>query len=60
MADNKLLNSPEDPKAARAKLKADQKEYKKTLKEQRYVLKKNKKVVGQGERMYLCDVYLLR
>ena len=35
MADTNLLNSPDDPKAARAKLKADKKEYKKSLKEQR-------------------------
>jgi flagellar motility protein MotE (MotC chaperone) len=35
MADTSLLNGPEDPKAARAKLKADKKEYRKKLKEQR-------------------------
>ncbi len=35
MADTNLLNSPDDPKAARAKLKADKKEYRKALKEQR-------------------------
>lgn len=35
MADTNLLKSPDDPKAARAKLKADKKEYKKNLKEQR-------------------------
>lgn len=35
MADNGLLNAPDDPKAARAKLKADRKEYKKALKEQK-------------------------
>ncbi len=35
MADTNLLNAPDDPKAARAKLKADKKEYKKALKEQR-------------------------
>ena len=34
MADNNLLRAPEDPKAAKAKLKADKKEYKKKLKEQ--------------------------
>ena len=34
MADTSLLNSPEDPKAAKAKLKADKKEYRKQLKEQ--------------------------
>jgi flagellar motility protein MotE (MotC chaperone) len=34
MADTGLLNSPEDPKAAKAKLKADKKEYRKQLKEQ--------------------------
>ncbi len=43
MADNKLLNSPEDPKAARAKLKADRKEYKKTLKEQRKAQKEKER-----------------
>ena len=31
MADSKLLNAPEDPKAAKAKLKADKKEYRKKL-----------------------------
>ena len=35
MAETNLLNSPDDPKAARAKLKADKKEYRKKLKEQR-------------------------
>lgn len=35
MADSSLLNSPDDPKAAKAKLKADKKEYKKKLKEQK-------------------------
>lgn len=35
MADSNLLNTPDDPKAARAQLKADKKEYKKKLKEQR-------------------------
>ncbi len=34
MADTGLLNAPEDPKAAKAKLKADKKEYRKQLKEQ--------------------------
>lgn len=34
MADTNLLNAPEDPKAAKAKLKADKKEYRKKLKEQ--------------------------
>ena len=34
MADTNLLNAPDDPKAAKAKLKADKKEYKKKLKEQ--------------------------
>ncbi len=34
MADTGLLNAPEDPKAAKAKLKADKKEYRKKLKEQ--------------------------
>ena len=35
MADSSLLHGPEDPKAAKAKLKADKKEYAKKLKEQR-------------------------
>ena len=35
MADTSLLNGPQDPKAAKAKLKADKKEYAKKLKEQR-------------------------
>ena len=35
MADTNLLNAPDDPKAAKAKLKADKKEYRKSLKEQR-------------------------
>lgn len=35
MADTKLGGAPEDPKAARARLKADKKEYQKRLKEQR-------------------------
>ena len=34
MADTNLLQSPDDPKAAKAKLKADKKEYRKKLKEQ--------------------------
>jgi flagellar motility protein MotE (MotC chaperone) len=34
MADTGLLNAPEDPKAAKAKLKADKKEYRQKLKEQ--------------------------
>ena len=34
MADTNLLNTPDDPKAAKAKLKADKKEYRKKLKEQ--------------------------
>lgn len=43
MADNGLLNAPDDPKAARAKLKADRKEYKKTLKEQRKAQKEKER-----------------
>ncbi len=43
MADTNLLNSPDDPKAARAKLKADKKEYKKSLKEQRKAQKEKEK-----------------
>ena len=35
MADTKFPNNPDDPKAAKAKLKADKKEYQKQLKEQR-------------------------
>ncbi len=35
MADSSLLKAPDDPKAAKAQLKADKKEYKKKLKEQR-------------------------
>ena len=35
MADTNFLNTPEDTKAAKAKLKADKKEYQKKLKEQR-------------------------
>ncbi len=35
MADSGLLKAPDDPKAAKAQLKADKKEYKKKLKEQR-------------------------
>ena len=35
MADNKMIMSPEDPKAAKKKLAADKKEYKKKLKQQR-------------------------
>lgn len=34
MADTNLLKAPDDPKAAKAKLKADKKEYRKKLKEQ--------------------------
>ncbi|MCR5155915.1 MAG: hypothetical protein K6C96_04475 [Butyrivibrio sp.] len=43
MADNTLLNTPDDPKAAKAKLKADKKEYKKTLKEQRKAQKEKER-----------------
>lgn len=43
MADNTLLNSPDDPKAAKAKLKADKKEYKKSLKEQKKAQKEKEK-----------------
>ncbi len=43
MADNNLLNSPDDPKAAKAKLKADKKEYKKTLKEQKKAQKEKER-----------------
>lgn len=42
MADN-ILNTPEDPKAAKAQLKADKKEYKKNLKEQRKAQKEKEK-----------------
>ncbi len=35
MADSNLLRAPDDPKVAKAQLKADKKEYKKKLKEQR-------------------------
>ena len=35
MADSRIPSPTEDPKAAKAKLKADKKEYKKKLKEQR-------------------------
>ena len=35
MADSNLLKAPDDPKAAKAQLKADKKEYRKKLKEQR-------------------------
>ena len=42
MADS-LLNSPEDPKAAKAKLKADKKEYQKSLKEQRKAQKEKER-----------------
>lgn len=35
MADSNLLNGPDDPKAAKAKLKADKKEYKKKIKQQK-------------------------
>ncbi len=35
MADSSLLKTPDDPKVAKAQLKADKKEYKKKLKEQR-------------------------
>jgi flagellar motility protein MotE (MotC chaperone) len=43
MAESNLLNTPEDPKAARVKLKADRKEYKKTLKEQRKAQKEKER-----------------
>ncbi len=43
MADTNLLNSPEDPKAAKAKLKADKQEYKKKLKEQRKAQKEQER-----------------
>ena len=43
MADTSLLNGPEDPKAAKAKLKADKKEYAKKLKEQRKAQKEQEK-----------------
>ena len=43
MADNTLLNSPDDPKAARAKLKADKKEYRKSLKEQKKAQKEKER-----------------
>ena len=42
MADS-MLNAPEDPKAAKAKLKADKKEYAKTLKEQRKAQKEKER-----------------
>jgi flagellar motility protein MotE (MotC chaperone) len=42
MADN-ILNAPEDPKVAKAQLKADKKEYKKNLKEQRKAQKEKEK-----------------
>ena len=35
MADSNLLHGPDDPKVAKAQLKADKKEYKKKLKEKR-------------------------
>ncbi len=43
MADSSLLNGPEDPKAAKAKLKADKKEYAKKLKEQRKAQKEQER-----------------
>ncbi len=43
MADTNLLNGSEDPKAARAKLKADKKEYRKNLKEQRKAQKEKER-----------------
>ncbi|MBE5825638.1 MAG: hypothetical protein E7307_03285 [Butyrivibrio sp.] len=43
MADNTLLNQPDDPKAAKAKLKADKKEYKKALKEQKKAQKEKER-----------------
>ena len=43
MADTSLLNGPEDPKAAKAKLKADKKEYAKKLKEQRKAQKEQER-----------------
>ncbi len=43
MADTNLLNSPDDPKVAKAQLKADKKEYRKNLKEQRKAQKEKEK-----------------
>ena len=43
MADTSLLNGPENPKAAKAKLKADKKEYAKKLKEQRKAQKEQER-----------------
>ncbi|MBE5828587.1 MAG: hypothetical protein E7305_03880 [Butyrivibrio sp.] len=43
MADTSLLNGPQDPKAAKAKLKADKKEYAKKLKEQRKAQKEQER-----------------
>ncbi len=43
MDGNNLLNSAEDPKAAKAKLKADKKEYRKQLKEQRKAQKEQER-----------------
>ena len=43
MADTSLLNGPGDPKAAKAKLKADKKEYAKKLKEQRKAQKEQER-----------------
>ena len=49
MADTKLLNTPDDPKAAKAKLKADKKEYRKKLKEQVKAKDARLKQVGYKE-----------
>lgn len=43
MADTNMLNAPEDPKAAKAKLKADKKEFQKNLKEQRKAQKEKER-----------------
>ncbi len=43
MADSSLLHGPDDPKAAKAKLKADKKEYSKKLKEQRKAQKEQER-----------------
>lgn len=53
MADTNLQRAPEDPKAARAKLKADKKEYKKNLKEQRKAQKaKESEFAERSEEIY--------
>lgn len=53
MADTKLPKNIEDPKAARAKLKADKKEYRKNLKEQRKERKaKENEFAERSEEIY--------